>query len=136
MMRKRIGDWSKVLQLLDVNKARLTSKQADGDVYALVDGDKLAGIDDLGIEEAYDEIGRYYLEKQDWQTALKYALLAHNQSMQAECFYALEDYDGLSSVLSTITENNPFLPVNFLFLLLFFYFFNFFCLFVLFCFSK
>jgi hypothetical protein len=109
MMRKRIGDWSKALQLLDVNKARLTSKGVDGDVYALSDQ---IGLDDSSIEEAYSEIGRNYIEKQDWLAALKYALLAHNQSMQAECFYALEDYDSLTSVLSTITENNSFLPVN------------------------
>jgi WD repeat-containing protein 35 len=112
-MRKKLGDWTKVLQLLKTSSgakriADHDPEMLDNDILALQSG---AG-SDTQLEEAYNEIGEYYSERQRWDIAVKYYTLGRNLAKQMECYYLLENYDDLVKVLEQLTENSELLPVN------------------------
>ena len=67
---------------------------------------------DLQLEEAYNEIGEYYMERQNFATAVKYFIMGRNLAQQAECYYIMEDYDSLIKVLDQLPDNNELLPVS------------------------
>jgi len=130
-MRKKLGDWFKVLQLLKVGP---NAKKISENDPEMLESDMLSSTagagSDIQLEEAYNEIGEYYVERQRWDTAVKYFIMGRNLIRQAECYYILEDYDSLCKVLDQLPENSEMLPV-FLFLvsiMIYFYFiFSFFC---------
>lgn len=111
-MRKKLGDWFKVLQLLKVgpNAKKLTEADTELIESDLLSGTATAG-SDIQLEEAYNEIGEYYLERQRWDTAVKYFIMGRNLAKQAECYYILEDYDSLCKVLDQLPENSEILTV-------------------------
>jgi len=66
-LRRKLGDWFKVLQLLKNGTSDDTG--ADGGdllINALTTGT------DSQLEEAYNEIGDYYMERQKWSQAVQY----------------------------------------------------------------
>ena len=77
-MRKKLGDWIKVLQLLKTSSG--AKKIADPD--DILESDLLAAQSgagtDIQLEEAYNEIGEYYSERQRWDVAIKYYMLGRN----------------------------------------------------------
>lgn len=110
-MRKKLGDWFKVLMLLKMNSG--SKKTSDGDAEIL-EGDMLSsntGATDTQLEEAYNAIGEYHAERQNWETAVKYFVMGRNLEKQAECYYILEDYDSLSKVMDQLPENSELLGV-------------------------
>jgi WD repeat-containing protein 35 len=128
-LRKKLGDWFKVLQLLKAtnslsrigsNTEREHREMIEADIAAAVSMNDsrynnnnsvvgtLAGTDSQ-LEEAYFEIGEYYSEQQRWDTAVKFYTMGRNLDKQAECYYNLEDYDNLSKVLEQTPENNELL---------------------------
>ncbi len=131
-MRKKLGDWFKVLQLLKVGP---NAKKISENDPEMLESDMLSSTagagSDIQLEEAYNEIGEYYVERQRWDTAVKYFIMGRNLIRQAECYYILEDYDSLCKVLDQLPENSEMLPV-FLFLVLimiyFYFIFSFFLL--------
>lgn len=44
--------------------------------------------------------------------AVQYYLQGHNQERLAECYYMLEDYDGLERLTAALPENHKLLPVS------------------------
>ena len=112
-MRKKLGDWIKVLQLLKTSSG--AKKIADPE--EILESDLLAAQSgagtDIQLEEAYNEIGEYYCERQRWDVAIKYYMLGRNLAKQMECYYILEDYESLIKVLDQLTENSELLPVGF-----------------------
>ena len=111
-MRKKLGDWFKVLQLLKVgpNAKKLTENDPELLESDILSTSAVTG-SDVQLEEAYNEIGDYYLERQRWDTAVKYFIMGRNLSKQAECYYILEDYDSLCKVLDQLPENSEILTV-------------------------
>jgi WD repeat-containing protein 35 len=113
-MRKKLGDWFKVLQLL---KTGPNAKKINDYDPELIESDMLstpAGTGtDIQLEEAYNEIGEYYVERQRWETAVKFYIMGRNLEKQAECYYILEDYDSLCKILDQLQDNNEILPVIF-----------------------
>ncbi|CAB1330545.1 unnamed protein product, partial [Coregonus sp. 'balchen'] len=87
--RIKLGDWFRVLQLL---------KTGSGDC------------DDAVLEQAYNAIGDYFADRQKWVNAVQYYLQGRNQERLAECYYMLEDYDGLERLASSLPENHKLLP--------------------------
>jgi len=87
-LRMKLGDWFRVVQLLKSGSA--------GD-------DKL-------LEKAWNCIGDYYADRQKWQKAVTYYVEGRNQERLAECYYMLEDYNGLEKLLNTLPENHKLLP--------------------------
>uniref|UniRef100_A0A673JJ84 WD repeat-containing protein 35 n=1 Tax=Sinocyclocheilus rhinocerous TaxID=307959 RepID=A0A673JJ84_9TELE len=88
-LRIKLGDWFRVLQLL---------KTGSGDC------------DDAHLEQAYNAIGDYFADRQKWLNAVQYYLQGRNQERLAECYYMLEDYDGLERLANSLPENLKLLP--------------------------
>ncbi|KAF7710784.1 WD repeat-containing protein 35 isoform X2 [Silurus meridionalis] len=88
-LRIKLGDWFRVLQLL---------RSGSGDS------------DDALQEQAYNAIGDYFADRQKWLNAVQYYLQGRNQERLAECYYMLEDYDGLERLASALPENHKLLP--------------------------
>ncbi|KAG9494630.1 hypothetical protein GDO78_002132 [Eleutherodactylus coqui] len=90
-LRIKLGDWFRVLQLL---------RTGSGDS------------DDALLEQAYNAIGDYFADRQKWVNAVQYYVQGRNQERLAECYYMLEDYDGLEILANSLPENNKLLPWN------------------------
>uniref|UniRef100_A0A8C8AQ89 WD repeat-containing protein 35 n=1 Tax=Otus sunia TaxID=257818 RepID=A0A8C8AQ89_9STRI len=88
-LRIKLGDWFRVLQLL---------KTGSG------------GSDDALLEQAYNAIGDYFADRQKWLNAVQYYVQGRNQERLAECYYMLEDYQGLENLANSLPENNKLLP--------------------------
>ncbi|XP_074803645.1 WD repeat-containing protein 35 isoform X1 [Natator depressus] len=88
-LRIKLGDWFRVLQLL---------KTGSGDA------------DDTLLEQAYNAIGDYFADRQKWINAVQYYVQGRNQERLAECYYMLEDYQGLENLANSLPENNKLLP--------------------------
>ncbi|TKS86180.1 WD repeat-containing protein 35 [Collichthys lucidus] len=88
-LRIKLGDWFRVLQLL---------KTGSGDC------------DDTLLEQAYNAVGDYFADRQKWVNAVQYYLQGCNQERLAECYYMLEDYDGLENLTAVLPENHKLLP--------------------------
>ncbi|XP_072811114.1 WD repeat-containing protein 35-like [Vicugna pacos] len=88
-LRVKLGDWFRVLQLL---------KTGSGDA------------DDSLLEQAYNGIGDYFADRQKWVNAVQYYVQGQNQERLAECYYMLEDYEGLENLANSLPENHKLLP--------------------------
>ncbi|XP_036607241.1 WD repeat-containing protein 35 isoform X1 [Trichosurus vulpecula] len=88
-LRLKLGDWFRVLQLL---------KTGSGDA------------DDSLLEQAHNAIGDYFADRQKWVNAVQYYVQGRNQERLAECYYMLEDYEGLENLANSLPENNKLLP--------------------------
>uniref|UniRef100_H3CMI1 WD repeat-containing protein 35 n=1 Tax=Tetraodon nigroviridis TaxID=99883 RepID=H3CMI1_TETNG len=89
-LRIKLGDWFRVLQLLRI---------ASGDC------------DDALLGQAYNGVGDYFADRQKWwANAVQYYLKGRNQERLAECYYMLEDYEGLEQLTSELPENHSLLP--------------------------
>ncbi|XP_032299550.1 WD repeat-containing protein 35 [Coturnix japonica] len=88
-LRIKLGDWFRVLQLL---------KTGSGDS------------DDALLEQAHNAIGDYFADRQKWLNAVQYYVQGRNQERLAECYYMLEDYEGLENLVNSLPENNKLLP--------------------------
>ncbi|XP_012582813.1 PREDICTED: WD repeat-containing protein 35 [Condylura cristata] len=88
-LRLKLGDWFRVLQLL---------KTGSGDA------------DDSLLEQAHNAVGDYFADRQKWLNAVQYYVQGRNQERLAECYYMLEDYEGLESLANSLPENHKLLP--------------------------
>ncbi|XP_058407729.1 WD repeat-containing protein 35 isoform X2 [Diceros bicornis minor] len=88
-LRLKLGDWFRVLQLL---------KTGSGDA------------DDSLLEQAHNAVGDYFADRQKWLNAVQYYVQGRNQEHLAECYYMLEDYEGLENLASSLPENHKLLP--------------------------
>ncbi|XP_021109182.1 WD repeat-containing protein 35 isoform X5 [Heterocephalus glaber] len=88
-LRLKLVDWFRVLHLLKT-------------------GSGVA--DDSLLEQAHNAIGDYFADRQKWLNAVEYYVQGRNQERLAECYYMLEDYEGLESLASSLPENHKLLP--------------------------
>uniref|UniRef100_A0A2K5RB88 WD repeat-containing protein 35 n=2 Tax=Cebus imitator TaxID=2715852 RepID=A0A2K5RB88_CEBIM len=88
-LRLKLGDWFRVFHLL---------KTGSGDA------------DDSLLEQANNAIGDYFADRQKWLNAVQYYVQGRNQERLAECYYMLEDYDGLENLAISLPENHKLLP--------------------------
>nr|CAB3267696.1 WD repeat-containing protein 35 [Phallusia mammillata] len=88
-LRMKLGDWFRVVQLL---------KSGSG------------GSDDKQLIRAWNAIGDYYADRQKWSNAVTYYEKGDNQERLCECYYMLEDYEGMTSLMETLPDNHKMLP--------------------------
>nr|CAD7444032.1 unnamed protein product [Timema bartmani] len=93
LLREKLGDWFRVVQLMKMGK----------------------GGSDVLMEEAWNNIGDFFADRQNWWTTLKsdareYYEKGHNLKKCVECYYMLEDYDALKKCSASLAENHPLLP--------------------------
>ncbi|GAB1603121.1 repeat-containing 35-like isoform X2 [Argonauta hians] len=87
-MRKKMGDWFRVLHLLTTNSSG----------------------DDNQLEEAWNAIGDYFADRQQLVEAINHYLKGRNQARLADCYYQLEDFNGLQKMVTSLPENHELLP--------------------------
>ena len=87
-LRRKLGDWFKVLQLL---------KSGGGGT-------------DRDIEEAWNCIGDYYSDRHKWDEAVQYYEKSRNDEKLVKCYYILEDYDNLESIVDQLQPGDKLLP--------------------------
>ena len=85
-LRMRLGDWFKVVQLVQEG-----------------------GLDDVHIQEAWDNIGDYYADRQKWSKAVQYYNQAKNYEKLVEYYHILEDYRSLQKLIDVLPEGSPLL---------------------------
>ncbi|TRZ17441.1 hypothetical protein HGM15179_009695 [Zosterops borbonicus] len=88
-LRIKLGDWFRVLQLLRTGSGHS---------------------DDVLLEQAHNAIGDYFADRQKWLNAVQYYVQGQNQERLAECYYMLEDYQGLENLANSLPENHKLLP--------------------------
>lgn len=86
-LRKRLGDWFKVVQLLKTG----------------------SGGNDAEMEEAWNNIGDYYAERHKWEEAVQHYEKSRNIERLVKSYYALEDYHSLESLVDVMQPNDPLL---------------------------
>lgn len=123
-MRKKLGDWFKVLQLLKLGVGGTSTKRLDDKAEELLTSEILStaggSVSDTQLEEAYNEIGEFYMERQKFDMANKFFVLGRNVDKQADCLYLLENYDALVKLMDLVPENSEILGVMFNFEILLF----------------
>ena len=87
-MRKKLGDYSRVVQLL----------RGDG-----------GGSTDDEIREALDDIGNTLCDAFKWKKAVQYFSDSGNVEKLVECHCRLNNYDELRQLCAELSENNPLL---------------------------
>jgi len=105
-LRKKLGDWFKVIQILKNGSSSPLDTNDDNSNLSTA----LSTASDVQLEEAYNEIGDFYSERQKWNQAVNYYIRGRNPAKLAECYYYLEDFDNLTKILDMLPENNPLLP--------------------------
>ena len=63
------------------------------------------------LEKAWNAIGDYYADRQKWPNAIQYYIEGRNDERIAECYYMLEDYNGLEKLTEQLPENHTLLKV-------------------------
>lgn len=116
-MRKKLGDWLKVLQILKLGMSGGTglSKKMDENVEELLSSELVSttggSVSDTQLEEAYNEIGEFYFERQKFDMANKFFILGRNLEKQAECYFLMENYADLVKLVDFLPENSELLEV-------------------------
>lgn len=85
-MRVRIGDWVRVLQLIDQG----------------------VGNDEL-ITTSYNSIGDHYAERFRWKKAASHYALAQNVNAMIESYFHSEEYDNLLKLVEQLPDEDPLL---------------------------
>ena len=85
-LRKRLGDYSRVVQLLQTG-----------------------GGNDSLVRDAWDKIGEHYSDRLKWKKAAQYFLLSRNFEQLAECYYRLENFAELSKLKLDLPDDSPLL---------------------------
>jgi len=78
-LRERMGDWSRVVQLL-----------------------QNGGGDDQMMFQAWNRIADHYADKFKWSKAAQYYLQAKNFEKVAACYYRMEDYENLEKLVELV----------------------------------
>ena len=68
--------------------------------------------EDALLEQAWNSIGDYCADRMRWQQAVTYYQQGQNQEKLVECYYMLEDYEGLENIVNTLPENHCLLAVS------------------------
>ncbi|XP_050549638.1 WD repeat-containing protein 35 isoform X2 [Spodoptera frugiperda] len=82
-LRKRLGHWFRVVELLKMS----------------------ASTTDAQVKQAYSNIGDYYIDRQNWSSALEYYTMSNNTEGLKKCYMALEDNESLSKLFTTSPRN-------------------------------
>ncbi|XP_067008662.1 WD repeat-containing protein 35 [Anabrus simplex] len=88
-LREKLGDWFRVIQLMKMG----------------------AGGSDIQMELAWNSIGDYFADRQNWEGAREYYEKGRNQEQLVQCYYMLEDYAALETCVANLPENHNLLSI-------------------------
>lgn len=86
-MRQSLGDWFRVIQIMKNG----------------------VSAPDLILESAYNSAADYFAQFNNWSAAVEYYELAKNRPQLVECYYHLEDYEGIARIIQESSEGDPLL---------------------------
>ncbi|CAF4161448.1 unnamed protein product, partial [Rotaria sordida] len=86
-LRRKLGDWFRVVQILQSGAIASDAMQ----------------------NEAWNELGDFYYDRQQWATAAKYYEQSGNNSQLFQCYALTEDYVALEKLSQSLQENDPLL---------------------------
>jgi WD repeat-containing protein 35 len=86
-LREKLGDWFRVVQLMKMG----------------------SGGSDIQMEVAWNSIGDYFADRQNWESAKEYYEKGRNQEQLVRCYYMLEDYTSLENTVANLPENHNLL---------------------------
>lgn len=86
-MRQTLGDWFRVIQIMKNG----------------------VSAPDLVLEAAYNSAADYFAQFNNWSAAVEYYELARNRRQLIECYYHLEDYDGIAKIIEESSEGDHLL---------------------------
>lgn len=69
-----------------------------------------SGGSDVQMEIAWNSIGDYFADRQNWEDAREYYEKGRNQEQLVHCYYMLEDYTSLENTVVNLPENHNLLP--------------------------
>ncbi|UJR15120.1 hypothetical protein I4U23_002085 [Adineta vaga] len=86
-LRRKLGDWFRVVQILQSGAVASDAMQ----------------------NEAWNELGDFYFDRQQWATAAKYYEQSGNNSQAYRCYALTEDYVALQKLSQSLQDNDPLL---------------------------
>ncbi|XP_056645450.1 WD repeat-containing protein 35-like [Diorhabda sublineata] len=86
-LRQTLGDWFRVIQIL---KSGVTAS-------------------DTVLQTAYNAIADYFVQLNNWTSAIKYYELGKNTGKLVEGYYHLEDWKNLDAMIDCLPEGDPLL---------------------------
>ncbi|XP_049867805.1 WD repeat-containing protein 35 [Pectinophora gossypiella] len=76
-LRKRLGHWFRIVELLKMSPSTTEAQ----------------------VKQAYSNIGDYYIDRQNWTSALEYYTMSNNTEGLKKCYMALEDNESLAKLI-------------------------------------
>ncbi|XP_066601241.1 WD repeat-containing protein 35 [Prorops nasuta] len=108
-----LGDYDEAEKLyLDMDRRDLAIalRQKLGDYFRVVQLMKMGiGGSDKQMEHAFNKIGDYFAERQNWESAREYYEKGRNLEKLIECYYKLEDYHQLAATVEQLPDKSPVL---------------------------
>ncbi|XP_043251348.1 WD repeat-containing protein 35 [Colletes gigas] len=108
-----LGNYDEAEKLyLDMDRRDLaiSLRQKLGDYFRVVQLMKMGiGGSDKQMEYAYNKIGEYYAERQNWEGAREYYEKSRNLEKLVECYYKLEDFIQLAGTVQQLPDKSPLL---------------------------
>ncbi|CAF4285167.1 unnamed protein product [Rotaria socialis] len=86
-LRRKLGDWFRVVQILQSGAIASDAMQ----------------------NEAWNELGDFYFDRQQWATAAKYYEQSGNNAQLFHCYAYTEDYVALEKLSLSLQDNDPIL---------------------------
>ncbi|XP_012278888.1 WD repeat-containing protein 35 [Orussus abietinus] len=86
-LRQKLGDYFRVLQLMKMG----------------------IGGSDKQMEHAYNKIGDFFAERQNWEGAKEYYEKGRNLEKLTQCYYKLEEYSELAATVDQLADKSPVL---------------------------
>lgn len=95
---------------LDRRDLAINLRQKLGDYFRVVQLMKMGiGGSDKQMEHAFNKIGDYFAERQNWEGAKEYYEKGRNLEKLIECYYKLEDYHELAATVDQLPDKSPIL---------------------------
>jgi WD repeat-containing protein 35 len=97
-MYMRVGDWERVMVLLDGESSRVA--ESGGKVPRALFGDDLLTL-------AQSRLGDFWADRQHWHRAAKYYKRARRYEALVECYYVVENFRSLELLIDELPEGAP-----------------------------
>lgn len=108
-----LGDYDNAEKLyldLDRRDLAITLRQKLGDYFRVIQLMKMGiGGSDKQMEHAFNKIGDFFAERQNWQSAREYYEKGSNLEKLIECYYKLEEYHELAGTIDQLPDKSPML---------------------------
>ncbi|BES89664.1 WD repeat-containing protein 35-like [Nesidiocoris tenuis] len=86
-LREKLGDWFRVVQLMKMG----------------------SGGTDSQLQSAWNNIGDYFAERNNWESAREYYEKSQNIDRLMLCYQLLGDYEAMEKIAETLPEKHPLL---------------------------